>query len=274
MGKAKFAINDFTKALELKPDFSSARFQRGTVYLKLGEFDKAEIDFYDVLQVDPYHQDANYLHSRIHPAREQTLYVYDLIADNNHRHAITLITQLLEISPWAVKLRDLRAESYIQEGDILSAVSDLRSVNRLTQDSTEGFYKLSHLLYQLGHASDALKEIRECLKLDPEHHDCFPFYKKIKKVEKALSDAQQYLDDKEYDDCIKSAERVLKLETEIDMIVFGAKQLSCKCHVKGEKYSEAIGKCREALELHKDPGVLCDRAEAYLETEMYEDGKY
>lgn len=49
LGKAKFAINDFSKVLELKPDFTAARFQRGSVYLKLGEYDNAEHDLYDVV---------------------------------------------------------------------------------------------------------------------------------------------------------------------------------------------------------------------------------
>lgn len=197
-----------------------------------------------------------------------------LISYNDHRTAITLITQLLEISPWSSELREQRANSYINEDDILSAVSDLRSVNRLSQDSTDGYYRLSTLLYQMGHAADALKEIRECLKLDPEHADCFPFYKKLKKVEKALSSAQEYLDEKSYEDCIASAERTLKHESEIPMIIFSAKQLSCTCHVKAGDYAEAINVCGEALNLHKDPSVLCDRAEAFLETEMYDDGEY
>lgn len=166
----------------------------------------------------------------------------------------------------------MRADAYINDDDLLAAVSDLRSVNKLSQDSTNGYYKLSTILYQLGHASDALKEIRECLKLDPEHKDCFPFYKKIKKIDKSLSDAQIYFDEKKFSDCIQSAEKVLKLESEIPMILFGAKQLLCSCYVKDEQYSVAIGKCREALEIHKDPSVLCDRADANLETEMYDDG--
>lgn len=273
LGKAKFALSDLTRVLELKPDFSAARFQRGTVYMKIGDYTKAERDFYDVLQMDSYHQDANYWYGRVQPARDQYEYIMEAIRYNNHGHAIQLMTQLLEISPWSKELRELRADSHIEMGDILSAVSDLRSVNRLTQDSTNGYYKLSNLLYQIGHATDALKEIRECLKLDPEHTDCFPFYKKIKKVEKSLSDAQQSLDSGDYEDCIVSTRKALKLETEIPMIIFNAKQLSCKCHVKAEKYSEAIGQCREALELQKDPNVLCDRAEAYMETDMYDDGK-
>lgn len=273
LGKAKFALNDLTKVLELKPDFIAARYQRGTVYMKIGDYNNAELDFYTVLQMDPYHQDANYWYSRVQPARDQYAYIIESIQYNNHHNAIQLMTQLLEMSPWSKQLREMRADSHINIGDILSAVSDLRSVNRLTQDSTDGYFKLAHLLYQIGHASDALKEVRECLKLDPEHKDCFPFYKKIKKVEKALSDAHQSLERGEYQECIDATKKALKLETEIPMIIFNAKQLSCTCHVKAEKYGEAIGQCREALELQKDPSVLCDRAEAYMETDMFDDGE-
>lgn len=195
------------------------------------------------------------------------------LAVDDHQYTITLLTQLLEISPWAKHFRETRAESYIAENDILAAISDLRSVNRLSQDSTDGYFKIADLLYQLGHASDALKEIRECLKLDPEHKLCFPFYKKVKKVEKALSDAQEYLDNKEYDECIEAADRALKQEKEVPMIIFSGKQLSCACHLRGGMYTAAITKCREALEMQKDPAVLCDRAEAYLESDMFDEGK-
>lgn len=110
------------------------------------------------LQEQPNNEDVLYQYSKIQPAREQLALVQDLI---NHRSeyntAITLLTQLLEISPWSISLREKRADCYIQDQDILSAVSDLRSVNRLTQDSTAGYFKLSLLLYQLGHATDALK---------------------------------------------------------------------------------------------------------------------
>lgn len=273
LGKAKFALQDLNIVLEHKPDFMAARFQRGTVHMKVGDYDSAERDFHDVLQMDPYHQDASYWFSKIQPARDQMMYIFEAVQYNNHHNAIQMMTQLLEFSPWSKNLREMRADSHIAVGDILSAVSDLRSVNRLTQDSTEGFFKLSHLLYQLGHATDALKEVRECLKLDPEHKDCFPHYKKIKKIDKALNDAQQSLENGDFSDSIESAQKVLRFETEVPMIIFNAKQLLCTGYVKAEKYSEAIGHCREALELQKDPNVLCDRAEAYIETDMFDDGK-
>jgi DnaJ homolog subfamily C member 3 len=49
LGKARFALSDFTKVLDLKPDFHAARAQRASVYLKLGDYDNAEIDYDDVV---------------------------------------------------------------------------------------------------------------------------------------------------------------------------------------------------------------------------------
>lgn len=227
--------------------------------------------FHFQLQVDPHNEEVNYLFSKIAPAREQWDVISQVLANNDHHTAIALLSQLLELSPWSAETREARAKSYLRDGDKLAAISDFRSVNRLSQDSTEGYYRLATILYEIGHAADALKEIRECLKYDPEHKDCFPLYKKVKKVDKSLADAQQYLEDKQFDSCIQSAEKTLKLETEIGMIVFSAKQILCTCLVKDEQFALAIKNCREALELSKEVGTLCDRAEAYIGSEMYDD---
>lgn len=137
LGKAKLAISDLDRALELKPDFTGARAQRGSVYLKMGEYSNAEIDLYNVLQEDPYNEEHNYLFQRINPAREQLDLVHDVIAQGDHQTAIGLLSQLLEISPWCSEIRELRAQSYLMVGDRLSAVSDFRSVNRLMQDGSD-----------------------------------------------------------------------------------------------------------------------------------------
>jgi len=57
-------------------------------------------------------------------------------------------------------------------------------------DNTDGLYKLANLHYQLGEADPSLNEVRECLRLDPEHKHCYPLYKKLKKVAKFLTEAQ------------------------------------------------------------------------------------
>jgi DnaJ homolog subfamily C member 3 len=116
-----------------------------------------------------------------------------------------------------------------------------------------------------------LKEIRECLKLDPEHKLCFPFYKKIKKVDKFIGEAQNYLENKDFDSCVSSAEKILKNEKEVHMIIFSGNQLLCTCHMKNDKFADAITFCNAALKIEKDPNTLCDLAEALIGEEMYDD---
>lgn len=275
LGKAKLAIQDLDRALELKPDFTTARAQRGSVYLKMGDYDMAERDLYAAIREEPYNEETNYLFHRINPAREQVALVHDLINRNDHGTVITLLTQLLEISPWSPEFRELRAHSYLAVGDRMSAVSDFKSVNRLMQDGSDDLtthiFHLAKLLYEIGHAADALKEIRECLKLDPEHKLCFPFYKKVKKIDKFVGDAETYRENKEYQECVSSAEKILKNEKEVPMIIFTGNQLLCSCSVKSDKFSDAITYCNDALKIEKDPSTLCDLAEALIGEEMYDD---
>uniref|UniRef100_A0A182J5W9 Uncharacterized protein n=1 Tax=Anopheles atroparvus TaxID=41427 RepID=A0A182J5W9_ANOAO len=271
LGKAKFAINDFSRVLELKPDFAAARAQRGSVYLKMGDFENAEMDLMVVLRMDPHNPEANMHFSRIGPARDQWVLCVDLMERGDFNTAIALLTQLLEVCPWSVEIREARAQMYLRIGDRMAAVSDFRSVNRLSHDSTDGYYQLSRILYDIGDSGTALKEIRECLKLDPEHKDCFPFYKKIKKVDKVYVDAQQALEEQRYPDCIAGGEKLIKLEPDVPMIVYNGKQLLCSCLLKDEQFPSAVSRCREALDIYADPEVMCDRAEALVGAEMYDE---
>lgn len=137
LGKAKLAISDLDKALELKPDFTTARGQRGAVYLKMGDYTNAEVDLYHTLHEDPYNEEINYLYQRINPAREQINLVHEIVGNGDHPTAISLLTQLLEISPWCAEIREMRAKSYLMIGDRIAAVSDFKSVNRLMQDGSD-----------------------------------------------------------------------------------------------------------------------------------------
>lgn len=49
LGKTRFASQDFTRVLELKPDFTAARLQRAIVHMKTGEYQLAAEDFAKVV---------------------------------------------------------------------------------------------------------------------------------------------------------------------------------------------------------------------------------
>ncbi|XP_072767180.1 dnaJ homolog subfamily C member 3 [Anoplolepis gracilipes] len=272
LGKAKFALLDLDKVLELKADFTPGRLQRGNILLKQAHFDEAEIDFQDILSVEPTNTDALNALNRLYAAREETKLVDVMIYNGDHATAVQQITRILEVCPWSSHLRELRAESYRILGDYMSAISDIRSTTKLLSDNTEGFFKLSTWLYRLGQVDEALREIRECLKLDPDHKQCFPFYKKIRKINKLLQDARAALEDtKDYDTCIDSADRVLTQEPNEKNVQFTAFQYLCKCYTGISDATHAIDNCQEALKIKREPDLICDSAEAYLAAEMFDD---
>ncbi|XP_046968498.1 dnaJ homolog subfamily C member 3 [Vanessa cardui] len=271
LGKAKFALQDFTKVLEIKADFTAARLHRANVYLKLAQYREAKEDYLQVTYSDPYNVEAAEALQRVDELADELRLAEAYYRGRDHRAAAELATHLLDVSPWSAQLRQLRAECYIALNDLFSAVSDIRSVNRLQQDSTDGYFRLASLLYQLGHVSDALKEIRECLKLDPEHKSCFPFYKKLKKVDKLLLDCEERSQSRDFLGCVDSANKVLRIEEQVTLVVFEARRWLCSCYAKEEAHAEALAACAGALELRRDARVLCDRADALLGLDMFDD---
>lgn len=158
LGKAKQASQDWQKVLQLKSDFTQARLQRAHVLLKQAEFNEAENEYVYVLNFESNNQEA---HDGLAKTR-QAQYDYDdfelMVQNQDYHGAIDLLTKILEVCPWSVKLRELRADFYIDyHDDITSAISDIRFTTKLVPDNTNGYYKLSSMLYRLGNVDDALK---------------------------------------------------------------------------------------------------------------------
>ena len=75
-------------------------------------------------------------------------------------------------------------------------------------------------------------EVRECLKLDPDHKDCFPHYKKVKKLNKQMSMAQSFINDEKWDECVEKADQMLVTEPRIFSYVLRARGHRCHCYAK------------------------------------------
>ncbi|XP_034232660.1 dnaJ homolog subfamily C member 3 [Thrips palmi] len=271
LGKANLALADFDKVLELKPDFAAARVQRSHILVKQARLDEAAEELDRVFAWEPHNPDAAHFRSLIDPARHDIALAEAFMRGRDYPAAVELITKILEICPWSSMLRELRAEAHTALGDSMAAISDIRSTTRLLSDNTAGFFKLSLLYYKLGQAPESLKEIRECLKLDPEHKDCFPHYKKVKKVEKQLNDAQEALQANDYKRCIDMSKKVLVSEPNVANIRFQAHDKLCQCYHKDDQITESLQSCQDALDIHMDARILCDRAEVYIASSMFDD---
>lgn len=75
-------------------------------------------------------------------------------------------------------------------------------------------------------------EIRECLKLDADHKECFAHYKKVKKLVALLKSVEDLVNSEQWEGCIEKAQSILSLEKNIPPYEFSAKVSLCQCQGK------------------------------------------
>uniref|UniRef100_A0A1W7RHV6 DnaJ homolog subfamily C member 3 n=1 Tax=Agkistrodon contortrix contortrix TaxID=8713 RepID=A0A1W7RHV6_AGKCO len=275
MGKSKAAIRDLSRVVELKQDFTSARLQRGHLLLKQGKLNEAVEDFEGVLLSNPNDKEEGEARAQLlksDEARNLRSQAQSAFLESDYYTAITLLDKILEVCVWDVDMRELRAESYIKEGEPGKAISDLKAAAKLKSDNTEAFYKISTIYYELGDHEMSLSEVRECLKLDQDHKECFSHYKRIKKLNKQIVSAEDLIQERRYQEATEKYEAVMKMETNVPVYTTRAKERICHCLSKNQQSTEAIKVCTEVLQLEpENVNALKDRAEAYLLEEMYEE---
>ncbi|XP_050417587.1 dnaJ homolog subfamily C member 3 [Patella vulgata] len=272
LGKSRSALPDLEKVVKLRPDFTAARIQRGSVLLKQGKYQDARDDFATVLRKNPNSEEAAMYIHKIDELPDSISLAYRLYEENNYQDAIEVLGQIVEVCPWDPTFHEIRSECYEAQGDLFKAASDLRQSTKLRADNTKGYYKLSKLHYEMGEADESLNQIRECLKLDPDHKQCFPHYKKVKKLVKLMTSAQELTNEEQYDECVKKAEQMEKIESEVFHYVLKAASHRCKCYSRGGHFVQAIKQCTKILEMDPDNlEALVDRAEAHIINENYEE---
>ena len=272
LGRHKSALDDLNDVIYLKPDFVAARAQRGSILFKLGRIEEAQTDLHYVLKLDPYHAEATTLSNLIEPVTDHIESAKLLYAENRWTDAAGVLTQVLVDVPWSVQLREMRAESYEQMGDLASAISDLLVTTKMKPDNTKGILKLSQLYYALGEPEESLVSIRECLKLDQDHKGCFAHYKRVKKVAAHVASMNEHAKESKWQECIDSANSALKHESKVNNIVHLIKAKKCHCSSRTNDAANAIKFCTQALDLKPDDvNVLCDRADAHVNAEEFEE---
>lgn len=271
MGKFKSALPDLSKAIELKPDFLAARLQRGNILLKQGDTHQAEEDFQIVLAGSPSNEEAKSQLERaqvLEAHREEARGAFDR---EDYVGAISWLEKVVEFSPWDPSARELRSECYLLNGDFSKAAQDLKPTTKLRNDNRAAFLKLSKLYYVMGEHEESLSQVRECLKLDQDHKECYSHYKRVKKLSRLLESAEELIWEQRYEDAFEKLDAAIKTEPDVEIYKKMAKERICHCLSKGQYTEAAIRVCTEAVQ--RDPHnaqVLRDRAEAYILNEEYE----
>ncbi|EDV19888.1 uncharacterized protein TRIADDRAFT_32828 [Trichoplax adhaerens] len=273
MEKGQLAVADLDRATEIRPNFLQAKLQRGKVHIKLGKLEKAQHDLEESIQDSSVQNEARQQLENIEPLRQTIANAKHTYASGDYEAAIQILNVAIESCPWDPELREMRAESHLAVNDRMAAIADVRRITRLTNDNTNAYYKLTKLLYENGDLESSLQQVRECLKLDPDHKMCFPFYKKVKKLNKKLQSIEEKINTESYQDAIPKLTDIM--QTDVTQVQHYATMLSsklCLCYLKVKDVNEGIAVCTDALkENENDIDLLCNRAELYLLNDEYDE---
>jgi len=270
MGKSKQALADLDQVILLKPDFSSAIMQRGTVHLKQGSFELAKIDFASVVKSNPSNAEAKVKLAEVEPLDEALREAETKARYYDFNGALEKLNQLVEAVPWDAKLREMRADIHAQVGNDQDAISDLRHVTKLVPDSRSTLLKISKLQYELGREEESLESVRGCLRLDPDDSSCKPHYTKVKKLTKQLAEAEAASSAEDWDKCSTKCLAALKTESKVVAFIIKANARRCHCLRRAEKSAEAVSVCGKVLESEESADVLIDRGEAHLQLDDFD----
>lgn len=285
LNRPKPAFEDLNTALELNKDFTPALKQRAHLHIKVGNLDDAHIDFERLIKLGKDIQEADLQIRNIERLRDMVMNVQDLIEDHQHDVALVSLNELVEQIPLSKEFLKMRADAFEKVGEIRRAIHDYRTIAKLSVDAAT-YLTIARMYYKLGEIEESLNNVRECLKLDPDHNACMELYKPTKKLNNHI---QSMLTSKksssDSDTCVSQGKSALKILEKSRVssqlaLIYSIQSVMCHCLSRASDTSgEGLKICDDAIENSRDGGIegiaieksdlLCDKADLLAENGDY-----
>ncbi|KTW29200.1 hypothetical protein T552_01156 [Pneumocystis carinii B80] len=286
LGRNHMAIEDFSKAIELKPGFSGALLQRGKLRARLGEWENA---IQDLKQVNDYQQLKEVMDAQNHATMATVSF-----NKGNIEECLEHLRVAISVASFVVNLRLLRADSHIILGNVGNAIKDLIHATTLDPSSTHLYITLADLLYFSKYDSqNAISQVKRCLHFDPEHKKCKQIFRTMKNLEKGIKNARKLINSGKWagavvilingsgengildyvENKVKELEKEKLITSNSPKILLSElREMACKAYSEMERYSISEKYCELALALNPQSiPALLDKAYMLMRNELYEE---
>ncbi|CAG8592954.1 10642_t:CDS:2 [Paraglomus occultum] len=187
LSRSVAALEDFTKILELKPDFDQARLHRAKIYIKEGSLKEARRDLKEYLTKNANDAEAKKLLIDIGEAEKAISSAETELAAKKYDDCITHATVAVKICPQSFQLRLIRANCHLAKHEIEDGIRDLSQASALNPSDLSLLVRLAKLNYfVLYNPTESKAFIKQCLQSDPDNKVCRNLHKTMKKLEKDL----------------------------------------------------------------------------------------
>jgi tetratricopeptide (TPR) repeat protein len=272
------AIESFTQAIKLNPDYSAAYNQRGDAFYRLEKYEKSQSDSSEAIRLNP--KDANAYYDRgftlytlsnyngaiadfsqaiAIDSRNADAYYARGIARSQIKEkqgAIEDFNQAIAInSDYAAAYLE-RAKIFRRQGKKLEAIKDFNEAIALNSNNPEYYYERGLANFQLNQRQSAKKDFSKTIELDSKHVKAYlmrgDIYSESGDTQKAYTDYNQafLLDDKFPDTYIHWG----------------------NFRLRNNDIQGAIKDFQKAIQFDpKDPSAYNSRGNAYLAKGLYKD---
>ena len=156
IGPLETALDYFTQAMAMDPNYSEYYNDRGAVYLKLGRLAEAEADFRRAIELSP-------------PYAEVWTNLGQCYREMHRRdEAVTAYTRSLDIEPRSPLALAGRADAYFALGRLDAALADYDRALALDPDRALVLAGRAIVRYESGRVAEAAADLDRAVELDPE----------------------------------------------------------------------------------------------------------
>jgi tetratricopeptide (TPR) repeat protein len=147
----KDSISLSNDVLKNYPNVLMAYNNRGTEYLRRGDYDKAISDFNEALRIDPDYEKTHYLYDN-----RGTVY----LLKGDYERAIADYDRALRIKPNFALAYHNRGTTYLYKEDFEEAIADFNKALEINPGYAETYFNKALACEKMGHLKEAIEAYR------------------------------------------------------------------------------------------------------------------
>lgn len=271
------AIQAFTRAIELNPDYAEAHLRRGVAYNVTGEFALAIKDFTTVINLKPELAPAYYHRGHAHDNRND----YDLAIEDYTKaiqlnpsfsegylirgvvyakkgkfdSAIEDYTKAIQLNPNFVEAHWLRGFAYRKKGQFDRVIEDFNAVIELKPDDAEAYCNRGNVYVRKGEIDRAIRDYDKAIELEPDYINAY------------YNRGTAYVNKAKFDLAILDYNRIIEVKSDDADAYFGRGV----AYFKKANYDQAIEDFAKGIESRPDSvDIFHNRGAAYYLKGEYE----
>ena len=182
-GELDIAIDNYDKAIQLDPQFARVYYHRGNAYNEKGKYDLAIRDFDKAIDLKPDNAFAYNNRGAVYRSKGE----HDLAIENCNK--------AIQLKPDYAEPYSNRGSAYRNKGEIDLAIEDYDKAIQLKPDFVKAYYNRGLAYHEMGELDLAIKDYSEAIEIDPKlahpYNNRGNAYRQKRYFDKAIEDCDK-----------------------------------------------------------------------------------